>query len=357
MRTGANRPTIRDVAEQAGVSLGTASNVLNRPHRVALATRERVLDAIEEIGFVRSTAAYQLRAGKSRSVGVVILDVSNPFFTEMARGIEDVCSESDLVIVLCSTDELPEREARYLRLLDEQRVQGVLITPAGRKLDGVERLRRQGMPVVLLDSRSRQRDICAVFVDDVKGGELAGAHLLEAGHRRIGFLNGPLSIRQCADRRRGLRQAVKRAGLDPDRCISEYSLGALTASQGEAIVPRLLADPSRPTGVFCANDVVALGFLTGLRRLDGSTPGPMAVVGYDDVSFAAMLSPSLTSVRQPIYDLGRTAGRLLLDEMTNPDHQHQQVLFEPELVVRDSSLLVGRQERGGRRGRRARGPT
>ncbi len=352
MSIGARRPTIRDVAERAGVSLGTVSNVLNRPDRVALATRKRVLDAIEETGFVRSTAAYQLRAGKSRSVGVVILDVSNPFFTEMARGIEDVCRDSDLVVVLCSTDELAEREARYLRLLVEQRVQGVLITPAGRKLDGVERLRRQGMPVVLLDSRTGRRDICAVFVDDVKGGELAGRHLVEAGHRRIAFLNGPLSIRQCADRRRGLRQALKRAGLDPDRCVSEYHLGALTATQGEAVVPKLLADPARPTGVFCANDVVALGLLSGLRRLDSSTPEQLAVVGYDDVRFAAMLSPSLTSVRQPIYELGRTAGRLLLDEMTNPDHRHQQILFEPELVVRDSSSPLGPEGRGARRGRR-----
>jgi len=166
------RVTIRDVAEQAGVSLGTASNVLNRPDIVAPDTLARVLEVIERLGFVRSSAAHQMRGGNSRCFGAVVIDASNPFATETIRGLEDAVHEQGCAVVVCSTDGSAEREARYLRLLEEQRVQGIVITPATRSIRHLETLRDRGTLVVLLDRRSRDAEFCSVSVDHARGGEL-----------------------------------------------------------------------------------------------------------------------------------------------------------------------------------------
>jgi LacI family transcriptional regulator len=331
------RRSIRDVAERANVSVGTVSNVLNNPELVADATRERVEQAIAELGFVRNGSARQLRAGQSRSVGAIVLDVANPFFTEVTRGIEDRLREDNLLLVLCSSDDSAEKEQHYLTVLEEQRVRGVLVTPAGRDLSTLARMQQLGMAVVLLDRPSPTPDFCSVAVDDARGGELAGRHLLDAGHQVIGFITGPRTIRQCADRRRGLRKAVRAAGLDPDRAIREV-VAPLNADGGDSAVDELLASGPRPTALFCVNDITALGALRGLRRAGLAVPDDIAVVGYDDVEFASMLSTPLTSVRQPKYQIGSAAADLLLAEGDEPSaHDHRQQLFIPELVVRESS--------------------
>jgi LacI family transcriptional regulator len=330
--------SIREVAERAGVSLGTVSNVLNKPAIVAEETRNRVLQAIEEIGFVRNGSARQLRAGHSQYIGLVVLDVTNPFFTEVARGVEDAANEAGYVVILCNSDDSVEKEGHYLHVLEEQRARGLLITPVQNDVSYLQRLRQREIGVVLLDRSSRTKDMCSVAVDDVRGGELAAQHLLEQGHRQLAFVNGPLSIRQCADRRRGMRRAVKSAGLDPDKAIDEINVTMLNSKAGEMTVEEILNASIKPTAVFCANDLLALGVMRGLTRNGCSIPGDYALVGYDDVEFASILSTPLTSIRQPKYQIGRTAAELLLDEALNPEtHQHKQVMFQPELIVRESS--------------------
>ena len=336
------RATIRDVALRAEVSLGTVSNVLNRPELVAPETRQRVLDAISDTGFVRSSAAHQLRAGKSRSIGVVILDVANPFFTELVRGIEHTMVEHGYALVLCSTDESASREQRYLRMLEEHRVEGVLATPAERDLTPFVALAERGVPTVLLDRPAPAGRLCAVTVDDARGGELAAAHLFGLGHRRIAFVNGPATIRQCADRRRGARRAARRAGLDAGDAIWEVLVPSLTAEQGEAASARVLEREPRPTAVMCANDLLALGVLKGVVARGLRVPEDLALIGYDDVAFSSMLSPALTSVRQPKFELGATAAGLLLEELSGSPHEHRQVVFAPELEVRASTTGAGR---------------
>ncbi len=195
-----------------GVSVGTVSNVLNRPEIVAVSTRRRVQNSIKQLGFVRNESARQLRAGRSRTIGLLVLDVANPFFTDVARGVEDEANESGLAVILCNSDDQPAKERRYLELLEEHRVQGILITPVAAAEEHVVRLQRRGTPVVLLDSRSQSRGQCSVSVDDVLGGELAIAHLLAQGHRKIAFVGGPLSLRQVADRRDGAVRALETAG-------------------------------------------------------------------------------------------------------------------------------------------------
>lgn len=334
----AQRHSIRDVAHRAGVSVGTVSNVLNNPALVAEGTRKRVEAAIDELGFVPDGSARQLRAGTSRSVGALVLDVGNPFFTEVARGIEDRLSEQDFLLTLCSSDDSADKERRYLRVLEEQRVLGMVVTPAQQDTGHLLNIRRRGIPVVLLDRHSPTPDLCSVAVDDVRGGELAMEHLLSLGHRRIGFVNGPAHIRQCTDRRRGVANAVMTAGLDIRKTVLETTVATLNADAGEAALDDLLRADQVPTAVFCVNDVTAFGVLRGLRRRRITAPGDLAVVGYDDVQFAAMLSPPLTSVRQPKYRLGRAAADLLLAEAREePEHVHEQILFQPELVIRESS--------------------
>jgi LacI family transcriptional regulator len=332
--------SIREVAKRAGVSLGTVSNVLNRPEIVALETRQRVQQAIDEIGFVRNGSARQLRAGRSQHIGLIVLDVANPFFTEVARGVEDLANQAGYVVILCNSDDSLEKESNYLRVLEEQRTRGVLITPVQSDASYLQRFRRRGIAVVLLDRPSRIKDLCSVSVDDVRGGEIAAAHLLEKGHKCIGFVHGPLSIRQVADRRRGVIRAVKAAGLDPERSVIEVTTQAQSAREGEECVERLLSARARPTAVFCANDLLALGLMRGLIKHGISIPKDVALVGYDDVEFASVLSTPLTSVRQPKYDLGRAAAELLFDEAHNPaSHRHKHIIYQPELIVRASSSL------------------
>jgi LacI family transcriptional regulator len=332
------RSRIREVAEDSGVSVGTVSNVLNNPDLVAEATRRRVEESIRRLGFVRNASARRLRSGGGNAVGVIVLDVGNPFFTEVARGIEDRLAEADCVPMLCSSDERDDREARYLRLLEDQGVNGLLVTPAGPDLGRLAAIRRRGTPVVLLDRPSPDPELCSVAVDDVRGGDLAAGHLLALGHERIAFVNGPGKIRQCADRAIGVREALRAAGFDPATHLREVTIPTLNAGAGEAAVEQVLAGPRPPTGIVCVNDLAALGVLRGLRRRGLNAPADMAVVGYDDVEFAAELSPSLTSIRQPKYQLGRSAADLLLAELeSGTGHRHRQVLFQPELVVRESS--------------------
>lgn len=333
---GTRRPSVTDVARLAGVSVGTVSNVLNRPDRVAEATRQRVLDAIEELGFVRNASARQLRSGEITTIGAVVLDIANPFFTEIARGIEDRLAEDDLTLMLASSDENPERESRYLRLFAEHGVRGILATPSHGSIEALLTLREKGIPVVLLDHTSPAPELSSVAVDDVTGAGLAIEHLLAQGHRRIAFINGPLTLRQCVDRRDGAVQTIAAHGLDPAEALIELSVDNLNANAGDAAVRAMLADDApTPTAIFCVNDLTALGALRALRESGVIVPDEMAVVGYDDVSFASMLATPLTSVRQPMHTLGWTAADILLRTGLS---DAEQVVFTPELVVRASSV-------------------
>jgi len=330
--------SIKEVAAEAGVSVGTVSNVLNRPELVAKQTRDRVNAAIRKLGFVRNESARQLRAGRSRTIGLVVLDVANPFFTDLARGVEDEVSKAGLAVILCNSDEQEGKEQRYLELLEEHRVQGVLITPVGAAAN-LERLQRRGTPVVLLDSRASSHGQCSVAVDDVLGGDLAVAHLVENGHEQIAYISGPPAIRQVADRHEGALRALRQAGRPRDSLLVIEASALNVASgmwAGAAIVE--MPASSRPTAVFCANDLIALGVLQEMTRNRIRVPEDISIVGYDDIEFAAAAAVPLTSVRQPRVELGRTAARLLLEEADDAQgHQHRQVIFEPELVIRQST--------------------
>lgn len=333
--------SIKDVAALAGVSIGTVSNVLNRPDVVRSATRMRVERAIDDLGFVPNGSARQLKAGRSSIVAYVLLDAGNPFFTDVARGVEHAVRREGLSLFLCNTDQDPTREDEYLRDLAALRVRGLLITAANTASKRLLDLRRKGIPVVLLDRvlDDDQHEWCAVGVDDVQGGDLAVEHLLDRGHRRVCFVGGPHSIPQVADRHAGGARAIERAGLAPESLTSLPTTG-LGFNDGRLAGERLLGVPAkrRPTAAFCANDLVALGLLQHLTQAGIGVPDDFAIVGYDDIEYASAAAVPLSSVAQPRYELGRAAAELLLDEAHHGiDHGHRQMVFTPELIARASS--------------------
>lgn len=330
--------SVRDVAAAASVSVGTVSNVLNRPEKVAPATVERVTRAIEELGFVRNDAARQLRAGRSRSIALIVLDAGNPFFAEVARGAEDRAAESGMSVLLGNSDQRSDREDAYLELFREQRVNGVLVTPVDRDLDRLARLQAGGVPVVLVDHEDTERSFGSVSVDDVQGGYLAVSHLLSAGRRRIAFISGPRTIRQVADRLEGARRAV--AEVD-GATLEVVEMSALSVLQGRAAgeLLRERAASERADGVFAANDLLAVGALQAFTLMaDVQVPRDIALIGYDDIDFASATVVPLSSIRQPAHLIGYTAVDLLLKDLEDPDGDHARtVRFQPELVVREST--------------------
>lgn len=386
---------IEDVAVRARVSVGTVSNVLNRPEAVAPNTRQRVLAAIAELGYVPHGAARTLKAGRSRMIGLVVPDVTNPYFADVARGAERVADEHDMVVALYNSADSAARELRYLGRLEEQRAEGVLLTPVARPAPHLDAMRRRGTPAVLLDrvpgdpavplGRAPgdpavplgrvpgesavlfdrvpvEPAVCSVAVDDAVGGALAIEHLLAQGHRSIAFIGGPMSMPQVAERLAGARSRAatwasesaahpadaSRAGpassptavqIDGVR-IEVIETARLDVASGREAGAALAARPAgqRPTAAFCANDLTALGVLQAATREGLSIPGDLAIIGYDDIDYAAAAAVPLSSIRQPREQLGRVAAELLFTEIAgSPDHRHEQILFQPELIARRST--------------------
>ncbi|WP_449194191.1 LacI family DNA-binding transcriptional regulator [Actinomadura fibrosa] len=336
--------SIREVARRAGVSVGTVSNVLNRPDLVAEATRDRVRAAIEELGFVRNESARRLRQGRDRTAGefgdeprrafgVVVEDLANPYATEVVRGAEHALNAAGHDALWLSSDRSAAKERRSLELLEEQNTAGVLIIPVGLRAADVTRLRAAGLAVVLIDHG--ELDACAAQVDHVAGGEIAAAHLLGLGRERILFVTGSPEPRPCVERRDGAARTVAEAGFRrPDTLVQE----ALSPGEGQAAAQRIVRMSPLPDGVFCANDLLAIGLVNELTRLGVRVPEDIAVVGYDDIELAASAAVPLTTIRQPRRELGWEAAELALAEMREGKaHQHRQVVLAPELRIRESA--------------------
>lgn len=333
------RLSMRDVAALAQVSIGTVSNVLNNPDRVLPSTRERVEKAIAELGWVPNQQAQQLRAGRGRTIGLAVMDVTNPFFADLLRSAQDVLFDNGFHATIGDADNNPQRQETILRTFLEQRVRGVILGPIGAQPDEVGELTKARIATVLVDRVAESVQCCTVGVDDHAGGRLAVDHLVETGHRRVAFVGGPISLKQVQDRLEGSKQAA----LEGDAELLVIAVPELDIAAGRQAADELvlMAPETRPTGVFCANDLVAIGLLQGLMAQGLSVPDDVAIVGYDNIDFAAAAAVPLSSVAQPRADLGRTAANLLMAELADADagvaHAHQSARFTPNLVVRESS--------------------
>jgi len=330
---------IRDVARHAGVSAGTVSNVLNRPSYVNAATREKVLSSIKELEFVPVANARQYRPGRERTLGFALADMGNPFFVDVALGAEAAAKEFGVGVVIVHNGEDPAREQQNLDLLVQQRVHGIMITPVDERNPRLEELIARGVPVVYVDRISGDHPCCSLATDDFAGGKVAGEHLLDLGHTRIAFVGGSAISRQVDERFNGLTAAATKAGLAPSD-IERIAVPSWKFAEGRH-AGRLIAErprDERPTAVFCANDMLALGVLQEFV-LDGiSVPEDISIIGFDDLDWASAATVPLTTVRQPREELGRTAVRMILDEIEQgASHEHEHVIFEPELIVRAST--------------------
>jgi len=330
--------SIRDVARLAGVSVGTVSNVLNKPDEVSADSIARVQKAISELGYVRNDAARRLRAGVSSTVGFVVLDGQNPFFNEVVRGAEDEASKNGIAILVGNTDEDLRREGMYLDLFEEQRVRGVLISPYGDISQRLQQLKDRDIPAVLVDRINVDGRFSSVAVDSVAGGQIAAQHLIDTGRRRIAFVGGPFDIRQVRDRLAGARVAVDNSDFDVE--IEVVATTALTVEEGVLAGRRIMerSRNARPDALFAANDLLALGLLQSLV-VDGTllVPSEISLIGFDDIAFAAAAAVPLSSVRQPSRMIGQTALRVLLEESEDPTMIPRQTVFRPELVIRAST--------------------
>jgi LacI family transcriptional regulator len=324
---------IEDVARLAGVGRSTVSNVINRPEIVAPTTRERVTAAMDMLGYVPNESARVLAGGMGRFIGMVVHDAGNPFFGQIARAVESIALDRDYVVMLTSTGAEPTREDNALRLLMRQRAQGVLLTTTALRATAIASLRKIGTRVVLLDTPGGE-DECSVSVDDVDGGRLAGRHFLDCGYTRIAFAGRPRQTTQHADRLAGLRDALVAVGLS----VQEVEVANDDVASGREVAASLAAgDLSSPLAVLCGNDLIAMGIMFGLQERGVRVPDQVAICGYDDIDLAQHLAIPLTTVRQPMDELGRAAFELLLDEVSGKGHTHRAERFAPELVVRHST--------------------
>jgi LacI family transcriptional regulator len=326
--------TIYDVARRAEVSPATVSRVVNGHANVDPALAERVRTAMRELDYRPNAVARNLRRSRTSLWAVIISDIGNPFFTSLVRGVEDVAQQAGFSVVLCNTDEDPTKEGQYVSAALSEQMAGVIISPSGRATH-VNRLVDARVPVVVIDRQLRNAPVDTVLVDNEHGAELATAHLIDNGYRRIACVTGPRRISTAMQRLRGYERALRAAGLAVDEELIRYA--DFRSPGGYQAMASLLEGVPRPDAVFGANNLMTVGLVECLVDARVDVPGEMGVVGFDDVPWASLVRPSLTTVAQPTYELGRTAAELLADRISTPARHPSTVTLHTKLHVRESS--------------------
>lgn len=328
--------TIKDIARKAAVSYATVSRALNDKPGVRESTRRRIIALADALDYTPNAIARGLVKRQTHTLGLIIPDITNPFYPEVARGIEDAAAEAGYSIFLCNTNWERRRERQYLGLLAEKRVDGVIIAPIDEQAGGVERALPRGVPAVYVANAPKDTRASFVIIDNVRGGLLATEHLIQAGYRTVGFIGSPEDSATMEARLAGYRRAMAEHGLPVlDRYIQ---LGNFRQQTGYEIIRRLIRDGEPPRAVFAENDLLALGVLQGVKECGLSVPGDLAVVGFDDIPFASFPEVQLSTVAQPKYEMGHRAVEVLLEHLAAADAPPRHILLEPKLVVRRSSV-------------------
>ena len=331
-----NISTIKDVAEKAGVSTTTVSHVINKTRFVSEDLAKRVADAVRELDYQPSGLARSLRTRASGTIGIVIPDITNPFFAEVVRGIEDYCYEHGYSVFLCNSDGTPEKEYHHLKLLREKGVDGFVLVSAGDDRESLDLLERSDIPKVIIDRQVDRVNIDSVLIDNFKGGYLATRHLLELGHTRIGCITGPSQLTPSGQRLNGFTQALSEHGIMIDEEL--VVTGDYRSDSGGKCLVRLMQANIPPTAVFACNDIMAIGAMAAARQLGYNVPAQLSIVGFDDIAMASMVIPKLTTIAQPKRELGETGAKLLLKRIVKENHKKETtIVLEPTLVIRESS--------------------
>lgn len=330
--------TIQDVAQAAGVSRQTVSRAINNRNEISLETRSRIMAIVEAMGYRPSSIARGLATHRTRTLGLVIPDVANPFFSEVVRGAEHAAYAEGYTVFLCNTDENPQRELAILHLLEEQRVDGVVLCSSRLDDEALRNTVERHPTVVLVNRPLAGNEVGTILLNDKSGGQLLTEHLLGTGHRAIGFLSGPLASRSGRKRAEGYQEAL--AAYDvPHR--AEWTVHcAPTVLGGYQSARDLLNRHPELTAIFCYNDLVAIGTLQACAELGRKIPDDLAIVGFDDIPLAALVTPPLTTCRVPRYEVGAQAMRLLLDRVNGCTDACTEICLSPELIVRASAPLT-----------------
>ena len=328
-------PTLQDVARHAGVAPITASRAINASGYVSQDVRERVLQAAKELGYVPNTLARSLRSRRTQTLALVLTDITNPFFTTVARGVEDAASAAGYTVIFCNTDEDEAKERNYLEMLLQKRVDGLLLVPARDARGSLQAAQAQGVPVVVIDRRASGCQADVVRCDSEGGAYELTRLLISLGHRRVVLLNGPHGVSTAEDRGAGFLRGLHEAGLEGQSAVLH---GSFTQAGGAEMTRQALALQPRPTALFAANNFIAIGAMQALRELGVGVPEKIALVGFDDLPPALVMFPFLTVAAQPAYEMGRRAALLLIDRLQGRlETACEEIILPTELIVRVSS--------------------
>jgi LacI family transcriptional regulator len=334
----ADQPSMQDVATAAGVALGTVSNVLNHPHRVAESTRLRVQQTIAELGFVRNANARSLAGGSTDSIALIVPDLGNSLFVDLSKGAQAEARVHGLSLLIASSADSLAEQDRYLDLFDEARTQGMLLAPMHDSRSGIERVRSHGRPVVLVNYSDPLIECCTVLMDNVLDGYLAARHLLSTGVRELVFVAGPERLQPVRDRHLGATRAASEAGVE----LSLVRVDAVTAAEGRTVGSEhgaAWAAAAGRVGVIASTDLLALGILQSLLAMPGiSIPSDVAVMGSDGNRSAWESSLPFSTVEPPGYRMGVEAVRLLVEEIAGGVHEHRTTVLSPSILERESTL-------------------
>jgi len=327
--------TIRDVAERAGVSTTTVSHVLNRTRKVDPHTAARVEAAVNELGYRPNALARSMRRGRTHTVGIVIPDIANPFFGDLARSLEDHMFEAGYSAIICNSDGEEDKEARYLDVLLSKKVDGLLLIAASQPSERLVHLVESGPPTIVIDRELGDLPVSHVLVENHRGGYLAGRHLLELGHRDIGVIAGPGGLGTSARRLEGFRQALDEAGVEQGE--GRVLVGDFRAASGRAAMDGWLQRGAPPTAIFAENDLMAIGALSAAHAADIDVPTELSVVGFDGIAFGADVTPPLTTVTQSVNDVATAAVELLFERLRGTPTEPRLVELPVSLTLRGSS--------------------
>jgi LacI family transcriptional regulator len=336
--------TIKDVAALAGVSFTTVSHVLNDTRPVSADARARVLAAIDEIGYLPSAVARSLRKSETKTVGVLVPNVQNPFFAELVGGVEEYCRQSGFSVLICNSDNDPKHQQQYMRTLLGKRVDGLLVSSAGDDEALARIFEMVNIPAVTVDRLVPGARADRVAVDNEQGAYGAVRHLMALGHRTIACISGPREFAVARERIAGWRRALQEAGLpNEDGLVVESDF---SSAGGHLAAQALLREVQGVTGIFASNDMMAFGALRAAAEAGRPVPQKLSVVGFDDIEMSRYVFPALTSVGVSIKQLGQEAGRVLIDRIDNPEMALKNILLTPRLVMRESTAAPPKNKQG-----------
>src|SRR2546421_8163245 len=328
--------SIKVVAQAAGVSTATVSRVLSNGLHVRPEVRERVMAAVGRLEYRPNLVARSLRSQQSNTIGLIVSDISNPFFTALSRAVEDAAYEQGFSVLLCNTDEDPEKEAIYLNLMRDTSVAGAIMSPTRRTIANFADSNLP-FPIVVVDRSISNGDVDAVLLDNVDAAYRLVTHLIEQGYRRIGALCSEMST--GLERQIGYEKALRSHGLAPRTEYMKYVAPKVEA--GYAATLKMLEGAEPPDALFTANSLLGAGALQAIRECNLSIPDDIALVTFDETTWASLVQPAITLIAQPTYEIGKAAAELLLQRIADPSRPARQVILKGQLLVRGSSQRIG----------------